>query len=143
MGIVALEGMKFFAYHGFYEEEQILGTDYILDVYVKTNFSKAAKSDELFIFENEEDEDEEDKIPTTVNYEIIYLLCKTAMAQKSKLLESIIERIADRIIEYYEETELVQGLYIRLRKMNPPLGGPVSNSCLITTRGEMDTPFLY
>ena len=43
MAKVGLEGVKFFAYHGFYEEEQQIGGEYILDVFVETNINSAAK----------------------------------------------------------------------------------------------------
>jgi dihydroneopterin aldolase len=32
MGKILLEGMEFFAYHGHYEEEQIIGTKFIVDI---------------------------------------------------------------------------------------------------------------
>ena len=48
MSQIALEGMRFYAYHGFYEEEQIIGNNYVIDVYIKTNFSEAAETDDLY-----------------------------------------------------------------------------------------------
>ena len=47
MGKVAIEGMQFYAHHGYYHEEQKLGGHYNVDVYVDMDLSKAAKSDEL------------------------------------------------------------------------------------------------
>ena len=44
--IIGLEGMKFFAYHGFYEEERIIGGDYIVDVYIYLNAKKAGETDD-------------------------------------------------------------------------------------------------
>jgi len=139
MGIVALEGMRFFAFHGYYEEEQQLGNEFILDILVNTDFSVAAATDELYTAEAEA---EEEQTPTTVNYETIFLLCKAEMNQNTKLLEALIDRIADRIIKHFEDTDLIDGLLVRLRKMHPPLGGRVHSSWLVTTRGEMDLSYM-
>ena len=38
MAVIALEGMRFFAYHGFYPEENIIGTNYVVDVYITADF---------------------------------------------------------------------------------------------------------
>ena len=65
MGKIVLEGMKFFAYHGYYKEEQTLGNHFLVDVYV-----------ELYSQEKNE-------------YETIYLIVKHEMAKTSKLLENV------------------------------------------------------
>ena len=36
MAVVALEEMEFFAYHGLHEEESVIGTHFILDVWIQT-----------------------------------------------------------------------------------------------------------
>ena len=64
MALIALEGVHFYAYHGFYEEEQIIGNNFILDVYVEANTGLAARTDDLF---------------STVNYETIYRICQMEM----------------------------------------------------------------
>ncbi len=57
---VSLEGVRFFAYHGYYPEEQILGTEFIVDV-----------DTELEVFTAGEDD-----ISNTVNYEKIFqIIC--------------------------------------------------------------------
>ncbi|MDX5443432.1 MAG: dihydroneopterin aldolase, partial [Hymenobacteraceae bacterium] len=47
MGQIALEGMEFFAFHGFYDEEQKIGNKYGVDLYIKTDLHAAAESDDL------------------------------------------------------------------------------------------------
>ena len=69
MSKVALEGMQFYAFHGFYEEEQLIGNYFVVDVYVDTNFMGAAQSDDL---------------GGTVNYETIYFICRLEMKKTSK-----------------------------------------------------------
>lgn len=120
MAIIALEGMRFFAYHGFYEEEQIVGNHYILDVYVDTDIDAAVLADELY--EDAEEDAEEDQAPLSVNYETVYLLCKKEMQVQSKLLETVAQRIADTIEGYFDNAV---GVQVRLKKRQPPLAGSV------------------
>ena len=35
MGQIALEGMEFFAFHGYYDEEQKIGNKYGIDLYIE------------------------------------------------------------------------------------------------------------
>ena len=47
MAVVALEGMQFFAYHGLHEEERLLGTQFILDVWINTDIEDAQAAGEV------------------------------------------------------------------------------------------------
>lgn len=133
MAIIALEGMRFYAYHGFYEEEQIVGNQYLLDVYVDADISKAAMADELY--EAVEEDSEEDEDPLSVNYETVYLLCKKEMQLQSKLLETVAQRIADRIDGYFDSAT---GVRVRLKKMQPPLPGSVDWAYVEVSKGTLD-----
>lgn len=110
MSLIALEGMRFYANHGFYEEEQIIGGWYTVDVYLTTNFTAAAREDDL---------------NGTLNYETIYLITKFQMAQNSKLLEHIAHRIADELKHKYTD---IQQLRVKITKHAPPLGGNVERA---------------
>jgi len=110
MGLIALEGMEFYAYHGFYPEEQLIGGDYIIDVYLDTNFDDAADNDALEV---------------TINYETIYRIVKVEMQKNSKLLESIAQRIIDKIIGICKTVEVLK---VRVTKKNPPLGARVQRA---------------
>lgn len=134
MALIVLEGIQFYAYHGYYEEERILGNNFILDVIVSADTGIAAENDELY-----EWEEDEEKKPSTVNYETIFLLCQTEMRKPAKLLESLVGRIADRIEDYFDN---VEGIAIRLRKLHPPLGGRVESAWVATTRGNLDLSYL-
>ncbi|MCB0520953.1 MAG: dihydroneopterin aldolase [Lewinellaceae bacterium] len=110
MATIALEGMKFRAFHGFYEEEQILGGDYVVDVLVTTGIDKAAIGDDL---------------EKTINYETIYLICESAMRKNSKLLETVAERIAMGIRHQFK---YIKEMKVKVKKLNPPLGGRVESA---------------
>lgn len=114
-GLVALEGMEFYAYHGFYEEERKVGNKYMVDVSLKTNFSKAAMTDDL---------------EGTVNYETVYEIVKAQMAIPNKLLESICKKIIDSI---FSSILGVNELTVSVSKMNPPIGGICTRSKVTIT----------
>jgi hypothetical protein len=40
MGMISVEGMEFFAYHGCFAEEQVIGTRFIVDFYFETDTSQ-------------------------------------------------------------------------------------------------------
>ncbi len=141
MAIIALEGMHFRAMHGFYPEENIVGNDFILDVYVEADISGAARTDELY--EELDDEDaEEDIPPLSVNYETLYLICENEMRKTSKLLETVVQRIATRLHNYFtfeqdgEQIPLIRGARVRLRKLNPPLNGKVDAAFVEISTGS-------
>ena len=110
MSKVALEGMQFYAYHGFYEEEQLIGGYFVVDVYVDTDFMLAAETDDL---------------SGTVNYETVYFVCRMEMKRPSKLIEHVAQRIHQRLMGVLSSAT---GILVRISKLNPPLGGPVSRS---------------
>lgn len=107
MGRIFAEGMQFFAYHGCFEEEQVIGTHFIVDVVLDTDTTLAETTDEL---------------AGTVNYQDVYHLVKTEMAERSKLLEHVARRIADRIKTAYPTITFCR---VKVSKLNPPLGGKV------------------
>lgn len=111
-GTVTLEGMEFFAYHGFYEEEQRIGNKYSVDLQIETDFSKAADKDDL---------------SSTINYEAVYNLVKHEMLHpsKHKLLESIGQKIINAVMEEFPKVTRVE---VSVSKFNPPIGGVCSKA---------------
>ncbi|MBK7871073.1 MAG: dihydroneopterin aldolase [Saprospiraceae bacterium] len=144
MAIIALEGMHFRAFHGYYPEENITGTDFLLDVYVEADIEEAAETDNLY--EEVEEDSEEDEHPLSVNYETIYLLCESEMRKTSKLLETVVQNISNRINEYFtfekdgKEIALIKGMRIRLKKLNPPLHGKVDCAFVELSTGVFELP---
>ncbi len=105
MGTIHIEAMEFYAFHGHYKEEQIVGNKFLVDLMLETEMDLASRTDELH---------------DAVNYQTAYKLVKREMEKKSKLLENIAGRILDAI-----KTELpgVNKATVTIRKMNPPMGG--------------------
>ena len=105
MGTVSLEGLEFFAYHGYYDEEQKVGNKYSLDITIHTDFSAAAQNDRL---------------RGTVNYEELYAIAAEVMQERARLLEHIAYRLIEKVREKYPDVEKV---YVAVSKFNPPIGG--------------------
>ncbi len=115
MGIISLEGIEFFAYHGYHLEEQKIGAKYAIDISVEAEFEQAAQDDDL---------------SHTVNYEILYRIIKEEIKIPSKLLENIARRIIDRVMADFLIVEKVE---VSISKFNPPVGG-VCNRARVTLK---------
>ena len=105
MGQIALEGMEFFAFHGYYDEEQKIGNKYGVDLYIDTDLYAAGASD---------------KLQETVNYEVLYRVVAEEMRAPARLLEHLGHRVLDRVLAEFPH---VNGVRISVSKFNPPLGG--------------------
>ncbi len=116
MGCIEIEGMEFYAYHGHYEEEQIVGNRFLIDLKIETDCRKAAVSDD---------------IEDAVNYQTAYKIIKSEMKKKSNLLENIAGRILDAI---YEKLDNLKSVTIKVSKMNPPMGGKIKKVSVTMTR---------
>jgi 7,8-dihydroneopterin aldolase/epimerase/oxygenase len=104
-GRIALEGLEFHAFHGVYPHERESGNWFEVDVAVDTDFSQAAKTDEL---------------SGTVDYEVMYRVVKDEMDKPSKLLETVGENIVDEILKRFPN---VTNVALKISKVNPPIGG--------------------
>ena len=113
MSTISIEQMEFYAYHGCFKEEQIIGTRFLVDLYLETDTTNAEKSD---------------KLSDTVNYQEVYLLVKKEMEIKSKLLEHVGRRILEALMGRYPQVDKAE---LKISKMNPPLGGKMKNVSLI------------
>jgi 7,8-dihydroneopterin aldolase/epimerase/oxygenase len=115
MAQIALENMEFFAYHGCFSEEQIIGTRFIVDLWIEADTTEAEQTD---------------KLSKTINYQEVFLLVKEEMAEKSKLLEHVGRRILDALKDEFPE---IISAKIKVSKMNPPLGGKIGSVSLTLT----------
>lgn len=104
---INIEGVKLYGFHGCLEEEGKIGGNYIVDVYMTVDFSKAAKSDEL---------------NDTLDYCTVYEICKAEMAIRSKLIEHVCERIYQKTRAAFPSLET---LHVRVTKLSPPMNGNV------------------
>ncbi len=113
MGTVRVENIRVYAHHGCLSEETIIGSDYLVTIVVKTNLSKASKTDDL---------------ADTVDYVHINKIVEQEMAIPSKLLEHVAKRISDRI---FSEIAMVKKSTIAVSKINPPINGDVEKVTIV------------
>ena len=108
MGVIKVENIRVFAYHGCLEEESKIGSDYRVDLEVRADLQPSAKTDNL---------------KDTVDYVFLNRIIKEEMNTPSHLLETVCRRILDRI---FSEDKLVKKATVWLSKLNPPIGGDVA-----------------
>lgn len=106
---IRMEGMKFYAFHGVMPQENVVGSYFYINLKLKTDFTRAAETDEL---------------EGTVSYADIYTIVKEEMETPSKLLEHVCQRIAQRI---FTDFPTIEAIDIRLNKENPPMGACAKN----------------
>ena len=116
MGLIQIENMEFYAFHGHFKEEQIVGNKFLVDLTIETDMTVPAKSDNL---------------KDAVNYQRAYQLVKAEMEKKSYLLENIACRILDAL---YSEMSGIKKATIKVSKMNPPIGGKIGSVSVVMER---------
>jgi dihydroneopterin aldolase len=116
MGLIQIENMEFYSFHGHFKEEQIVGNKFIVDLTIETDMKVPSESDNL---------------RDAVDYQRIYLITKLQMERKSHLLEHIAGRIIDAI--YAEMTGILK-VTVKVSKMNPPMGGKIGSVSIVMSR---------
>lgn len=112
MGKVILTDIRIYAFHGCMEEEERIGSDYIVNLEVEADMKKASATDALVY---------------AVDYVNLNTIVKEEMSVRSKLLEHVGQRIIDRILKQFPEVLSVE---VSVAKQNPPIGGDVGEVCV-------------
>ena len=86
MGIIRVEDIHCYAYHGCMEEEEVIGTDFTVTVEVSADLARSAQSDLL---------------SETVDYVTISEIVQTEMAIRSKLIEHVAQRILNQLMQRF------------------------------------------
>ncbi|OFX78441.1 MAG: dihydroneopterin aldolase [Bacteroidetes bacterium GWE2_29_8] len=110
MGLIEIEDIEVFAYHGCTESEKIIGGNFIVDISYKYNSAKAEENDDITL---------------AVNYQDITNIAREEMRQTSNLIEHVCKRIFDKIKLKYNKN--ISYLKVTISKKNPPVGGFVKN----------------
>jgi dihydroneopterin aldolase len=116
---IQLENVRVYTNHGCLHEEDLIGSEYRVDLEVIADLSTSAQSDEL---------------ADTVDYVSLNRIIVEEMAIRSKLLEHVAQRILNRVLT---EESLVTTAEVKVAKINPPIGGDVQ-SVVIIMRQERD-----
>ncbi|WP_251623539.1 dihydroneopterin aldolase [Odoribacter lunatus] len=106
-GIIEIEGMEFYAYHGCFEAEQLVGNKFLVYAAIRYDCSRAAQSD---------------CIQDALSYQTAYEIIAGEMMKTSHLLEHVAQRIIKALYASFPQTLYVK---IKIAKLNPPIGGKV------------------
>lgn len=101
---IYLRGLRFHAFHGVSPQETVVGNDYLIDLRLGFDISKAMVSDD---------------VEDTLNYALVYGQVEKVMKTPSKLLENVAYRIGKSLISDYPG---ITSIDIELTKVNPPIG---------------------
>tara|TARA_B110000444_G_C18621600_1_gene492442 strand:- start:180 stop:533 length:354 start_codon:yes stop_codon:yes gene_type:complete len=102
MGLITVEGIRVFAYHGHLPEEAVLGGHFIVNVWVTADTSEVGKTDDL---------------NDTVDYVRIIEIVKEQMAIRSDMIEVPVKRIVEAILPLNK----VQKVKVEVEKIQPPI----------------------
>lgn len=116
MGLIEIEGMRFYAFHGHFESEQIVGNEFMVYLKIETDCSKAALSDNL---------------DNALNYQSAYEIVKKEMEITSHLLENVAKRILDSLHLHFNSITKAE---VKISKMNPPMGGEIEKVSITLSR---------
>jgi len=107
MGQIRLNGMEFYAYHGCYREEQLIGNNFLVDISMETDMAEASNSDNLC---------------DALDYAEVYEIVKHEMCVRSFLLEHVSNRILNRLFDSFMQLNWAE---VCVTKLNPPVDGKI------------------
>jgi len=99
---VLLKDLRFFAFHGLYEGEKVLGNDFLVNLEI-------GYTPKQFPVQHIED---------TIDYAAVYQLVKSRMNIPTPLLETLVSDIAREILAQFSLSDYVR---ITIEKMRPPV----------------------
>lgn len=107
---VGLDGVKFNAAIGFFEEERIFKNNFLVDVNVLFTQDDAAETEDL---------------SQTVDYSVLYQICELEFSKETLLIETVAQQILDKIIAKFS---FVDEIHIKIKKLNPPIKAEIQHS---------------
>lgn len=105
MGVIHIQNMEFYAYHGCFSEEQQVGNRFLVDVKIEADLNEAAKTDNL---------------KKTVDYQEVFRIVEAEMKLKSALIEHVANRILSSVQKCFPEVIHTE---VTVSKLHPSLGG--------------------
>jgi len=101
---VTLNDVRFHAFHGVLPQETAVGADFVVNLRLGYDISRAMRTDD---------------VGDTLSYAEVYELVKHQMDVPSKLLEHVAGRIVDAVRKAYPA---ITSIDLELTKLNPPMG---------------------
>ena len=106
---IYLKNVRCYCFHGCLKEEGVIGGDYLVNLWAKGFLGRASLTD---------------KIEDTIDYVFLNKVIVEEMSIPSKLLETVAERILNRILK---EESRVQKITVTVSKICPPINGDVES----------------
>ena len=116
MGLITIEGIRVFAYHGHLPEEAVLGGHFIVNVWVEADTEEVEKKDDL---------------KHTVDYVKIISIVNQKMAIRSNMIEFPAKRIVRAILPLSK----VKKVTVEVEKVLPPVDATF-DKISVTSYGE-------
>lgn len=99
---IELTGLRFFAFHGLYEEEIKKGGEFLVDLKAVLHTST----------------DKIEHINDSADYAVVFEIISRVMAEPEKLLETVAGKMAEKIHERFQK---ISELDITIAKLKPPI----------------------
>ena len=107
---IHLKDIRLKGYHGVLPQEKVVGNDYIINLSIAIDLSKAIESDNL---------------NDTISYAEVFDIVKKTMQVKCDLIEKVAGNIAKELFKAFEN---IKELKISITKLNPPMGADCSGA---------------
>ncbi len=104
---IFLDNLRFFAHHGIGAQETLVGNEFIVNIRLKADITRAMLTDD---------------VADTISYAEVYEAVKAEMEIPSKLLEHVAGRIVRRL---FQEFPTIKQIELKLAKRNPPMGADI------------------
>jgi dihydroneopterin aldolase len=105
---IQLDAVKFYAYHGIFEEEKTLGSNYVVDVKIQINTNKQIIG----------------SISETIDYALVFDMLQKRMQIPTPLLETIATDFCHTVLNKFQ---LAISIDFSIKKMNPPIEKFIGN----------------
>jgi dihydroneopterin aldolase len=106
---IQLNNIQVFANHGCWKEEEIIGGEFRVDVWIDGPFEQSATNDDLHL---------------TVDYVEVKEIVYSEMQNRAKLIETVLVSMHKTMKAKFP---LATQIVIRVTKINAPMGGQVEN----------------
>ena len=107
--VIKINNAKFYAFHGFFPEEQKTGNTFTVNLHVSQNIESRLT----------------DELTDTIDYTSLFEITKTEMSITAKMLESVLQRILDSIEKKW--LGIIE-IVLSIKKQSPPFGGNCESS---------------
>lgn len=117
---IRLNGLTFYGYHGVGVAERETGRQYEVDCELSVDLAEAGSSDQL---------------ADTIDYSRVYEVIREIVTGRAfSLLEGLAAELARTLLDQFD----IYGVTVRVRKLHPPINGPINSIEVEVARNQGD-----